>query len=66
MANTLADLYINDQLEAKFEATEKATDWLASRVVQLKAELGTSEKTVKAFNASADLVSLEALAAPSF
>lgn len=63
MANTLAELYINDQLDAKFQATEKATDWLTGRVAQLKFELETAEKAVKEFNANADLVSPEALTA---
>ena len=63
MANTLAELYIANQLDAKFAATEKATDWLTSRVAQLKIELETAEKDVKIFNANADLVSEEALIA---
>ena len=63
MANILAELYIANQLDAKFAATEKATDWLTSRVAQLKIELETAEKEVKMFNANADLVSEEALIA---
>ena len=63
MANTLADTYILDQLDAKFRATEKATDWLTDRVAQLKVELETAERSVKAFNADADFVSPEALTA---
>jgi capsular exopolysaccharide synthesis family protein len=62
MANTIADLYINDQLEVKFAATEKATNWLTDRVAQLKVELESAEAAAKHFNASTDLVSPEALA----
>ena len=63
MANTLAELYIAEQLDTKFLATEKATDWLTSRVIQLKIELEGAEKEVKSFNTNADLVSEEALIA---
>ena len=46
MANTLAELYIAEQLDTKFLATEKATDWLTSRVIQLKIELeGAGERS---------------------
>ena len=63
IANTLADLYILDQLEAKFEATEKATNWLTERVDQLKVELEVSETAVKDFDASTDLINAETLSA---
>lgn len=63
MANSLAELYINAQLDAKFQATEKATSWLTDRVAQLKVELEVAERTVKEFNSNADLVSPEALTA---
>ena len=62
IANTLADLYILNQLETKFEATEKATTWLTDRVGQLQIELESAEAAVKDFNANAELVSPEALA----
>lgn len=63
IANTLAELYIQDQLDLKFEATEKATEWLTIRTTELKDELEASENRVKEFNASTDLVSVEALGA---
>lgn len=63
IANTLAELYIQDQLDLKFEATEKATEWLTGRTSELQAELEAAENQVKDFNASTDLVSPEALAA---
>lgn len=61
IADTLADLYILNQLEAKFEATEKATKWLTDRVAELKVELEAAEGAVKEFNSEADLVSPEQL-----
>lgn len=62
IANTLAELYIRDQLDVKFAATEKATEWLSERVSQLQVELEAAEAAAKEFNAGTDLVSAEALA----
>ncbi|RKF12447.1 polysaccharide biosynthesis tyrosine autokinase [Roseovarius spongiae] len=63
LANTLADLYILDQIEVKFAATEKATQWLSARVGELQADLEDAQAAVKEFNAGTDLISPEALAA---
>ena len=61
IADTLADLYILNQLEAKFEATQQATSWLTDRVAELKTELEQAESAVKAFTTDTDLVSTETL-----
>ena len=63
IADTIARFYIQDQLDAKFEATEQATAWLTNRVSELQGELEGAEARVKAFNSSTDLVSEDALAA---
>lgn len=63
IANALADLYIKDQLDVKFQATEQATSWLTERVSQLQTELEVAEKTVKDFISSTDLIGPESLAA---
>lgn len=63
LANALASVYIQDQIEVKFEATEKATTWLTERVAALQTDLENSEASVKAFSAQTDLVSAEALEA---
>ncbi|WP_435661191.1 GumC family protein [Leisingera caerulea] len=63
IADTIADLYILNQIEVKFEATEQATTWLAGRVSELQAELETAEAKVNAFNADTALISPEALQA---
>lgn len=47
IANTHADSYIIGQLEAKFEATEKATSWLNSQLADLRAKVESSEKAVE-------------------
>lgn len=63
IADALATLYMRDQLQAKFEATEAATKWLTERVAELKIELARAETSVKELNAQTDLISPETLMA---
>jgi capsular exopolysaccharide synthesis family protein len=63
IANTFAEIYIHNQLEVKFTATEQATEWLSNRVSELQIELETAEKKVKSFTAQTQLVSVEGLEA---
>ncbi len=63
LANSLAEIYINDQVAVKFEATERATAWLSERVTQLQGELELAEDRVKEFSTSTELVSPEDLVA---
>ncbi|SDC81025.1 GumC family protein [Belnapia rosea] len=46
IANMAADLYISDQLEAKFNAVRRANEWLDGRVAQLRQELQTTESRI--------------------
>ena len=52
LTNAVAEQYIVDQLEAKFEATQRATSWLNERVQGLKDQLEKSEAAVEAFRAN--------------
>ncbi|WP_037313408.1 GumC family protein [Ruegeria halocynthiae] len=61
IADTIVELYILNQIEVKFDATEQATTWLADRVAELQIELETSEAKVTEFNSTTALVSPEAL-----
>ncbi|EEX13572.1 putative protein-tyrosine kinase [Citreicella sp. SE45] len=61
ISDTLVDLYILNQLEVKFEATEQATSWLTDRVTDLQVALEEAEEKVKDFRSSTSLVSPEAL-----
>lgn len=63
IADTIVDLYILNQIEVKFDATEQATTWLADRVAELQVELETAEAKANEFNASTALISPEALQA---
>ncbi|MCH7599382.1 MAG: polysaccharide biosynthesis tyrosine autokinase [Myxococcales bacterium] len=56
LANTLAEFYLVDQLEAKFNATERATDWLHERLGALAAEVEKSERLVEAYRSEHGLV----------
>ncbi len=55
-ANTLAEFYIVAQLEAKFEATQRANTWLAERIDELRKQVTASEQAVEEFRAKAGLV----------
>ncbi|MCL5777897.1 polysaccharide biosynthesis tyrosine autokinase [Limibaculum sp. FT325] len=52
IANTIADQYLVDQLEAKFEATQRATSWLNERVNELRERVEASEAAIEAFKAT--------------
>ncbi|MCG7522711.1 polysaccharide biosynthesis tyrosine autokinase [Ruegeria sp. Ofav3-42] len=61
IADTIVELYVLNQIEVKFEATEQATEWLTDRVAELQVELETAEAKVNEFNATTALISPEAL-----
>ncbi|MFY0312730.1 GumC family protein [Leisingera sp. D0M16] len=63
IADTIVDLYILNQIEVKFDATEQATTWLTDRVAELQVELETAEAKANEFNSSTTLVSPESLQA---
>ncbi len=46
IANTIGDQYLNDQLEARYDAAKRASNWLAERLAELRAELQQSEEVV--------------------
>ena len=47
IADTIAEFYLTDQLEAKFEATRRANEWLAERLENLQMEVQGAEQAVK-------------------
>ncbi|HXH25508.1 MAG TPA: GumC family protein, partial [Vicinamibacterales bacterium] len=56
VANTLAELYLVEQLEAKYEATRLATEWLNDRTAELRDKVKASEDAVEAFRRQAGLI----------
>src|SRR6056297_2107849 len=61
IVNTLSDVYIQDQIAVKFEATEQAVSWLSTRVTELEEQLREREEALKSATAETDLISPEAL-----
>ena len=49
IANTVASNYIDMNFEAKWEATQKASDWLSEQLVGLKAKLEKSEEELQRY-----------------
>ncbi|MFB3078541.1 MAG: GumC family protein, partial [Lysobacterales bacterium] len=47
IANELPEAYMLDQLQAKFDATEKATTWLTEQLSGLETEVAESERAVE-------------------
>jgi len=58
-ANTLASKYIEQNLEARWEATQKATEWLSQQLVGLKARLEKSEDDLQKYARDNGLLFLE-------
>ena len=55
LANTFAEQYIVDQLEARLEATKAATSWLSERVDELKDRVQLAEEAVEIARAEQSL-----------
>ncbi|MEI7993585.1 MAG: polysaccharide biosynthesis tyrosine autokinase [Methylococcaceae bacterium] len=56
IANEVTDQYIVGQLQAKFDATKKATDWLNDQLGDLKQKLENSERAVENYRKNHNLV----------
>jgi capsular exopolysaccharide synthesis family protein len=60
IVNTVADLYLVSQLEAKFEATRRANNWLSERVQDLKQQVLASEQAVQQWREANNLTAADA------
>jgi polysaccharide biosynthesis transport protein len=56
VANAYADAYLVDQLDAKYDATRRASSWLLDRMAELKQKVLTSDLAIQKFKADNDLV----------
>lgn len=65
IANTIAEVYIADQLDSKYDATQRATEWLKERSDQLRAESARLDNDVEQFKRVSGLVGIENSAASS-
>ena len=59
IANTVAEVYIESYLEAKFDMTSKATSWLNDSLAGLRNKLEVSEKNLAEFDQREQLVDLD-------
>lgn len=55
-ANAIADAYIVDQLEAKYQATRRASVWLQDRIKELRTQASTAQKAVVDFKSANNIV----------
>lgn len=56
IANTVADVFIEQRLEEKFKATQKLTDWLDKRLKDLRNQVRSAEAAVQKYKAQKDLM----------
>jgi succinoglycan biosynthesis transport protein ExoP len=57
IANAMVDAYIFDQLNAKYQATRRAGDWLQERLQTLREQASTAERAVIEFKTKNNIVS---------
>ncbi|MCK0139999.1 polysaccharide biosynthesis tyrosine autokinase [Aliiroseovarius sp. F47248L] len=62
MANTLSAIYLQDQIDAKFQAANDAVSWLSDRVGVLRHDLIAQEAAVAQLRTQMGLTSAEGLA----
>ena len=56
VANAFADAYIDDQLQAKFEATHRASLWLEQRIGELRKQASDAYKEVQDFKSQNSII----------
>ena len=56
IANAIAQAYIVDQLEAKYEATRRAGSWMQDRIKELREQASSAERAVVDFKAKNNIV----------
>ncbi len=56
IANAFADAYVEDQLQAKFEATHRASVWLEQRIGELRQQASDAYKAVQDFKSTNGII----------
>jgi polysaccharide biosynthesis transport protein len=56
IANAFADAYIEDQLQAKFEATRRASTWLEQRIGELRQQASDAYRAVQDFKSQNSII----------
>ena len=57
LANAVADAFVVDKLDARFDAAKRASAWLSDRLVELRQQLREAEEAVASFRTENNLVS---------
>jgi polysaccharide biosynthesis transport protein len=58
IANAIADAYIVDQLEAKYQATKRASAWLQDRIKELRKQASDADRAVLDYKEKNKIVSI--------
>ena len=56
IANGIADAYILDQMDAKYQATQRASSWLQDRIRELRDQASAAERAVVKFKTQNNIV----------
>ncbi|MGE0665627.1 MAG: GumC family protein [Sphingomonadales bacterium] len=56
LANAISDAYLVSQLDAKFEATQRTSNWLNKRLGELKSQVRAAEQAVEQYRQEAGLI----------
>jgi succinoglycan biosynthesis transport protein ExoP len=56
IANAIADAYIVDQLEAKYQSTKRASVWLQDRIKELRTQATAAQRSVVVFKEKNNIV----------
>lgn len=59
LVNAVANQYLTDQLEAKYEATRRAGSWLSTRIEELKQQSLSADLAVQKYKAENGLISAD-------
>jgi len=58
IANAIADAYIVDQLEAKYQATKRASGWLQDRIKELRKQASDADRAVLDYKEKNKIISV--------
>jgi polysaccharide biosynthesis transport protein len=56
IANAIADAYLTDQLDAKYQASRRASKWLQDRIAELREQAMTADRAVLEFKEQKNIV----------
>jgi polysaccharide biosynthesis transport protein len=60
IVNAIADAYLTEQLDAKYQATRRASAWLEDRIKELRAQASFADRAVVDFKRANNIVTVEA------